>query len=278
MSGASMNQIKARMSGVRSTMQITRAMELVATSKLPRARERAQNADTFCHCFERSVARLLGRGVDESCRWCHSESDKVLYIVIAGDRGLAGGYNSGVLRLVSGTRGENSVVLPWGKKAMDAYSRDGVELFDRGAPVAELDMGDCMDTARKVCRDFLEGRFGRVELVYTRFVSMLTQQPTQQTLLPFGGEAHIEAVYDAVTDSDREALIDAIMPEYVGTMLYRAVCQSAASESAARRTAMSAANKNAEEMIESLTLNYNRARQAVITGEITEIVSGAGAP
>ncbi len=273
MSGASMNQIKSRMRSVKSTMQITRAMELVATSKLPRARGMAQGAEDFARAYEQALSCLVA---DDCLRWRESESDRVLYIVIAGDRGLAGGYNSGVLRLAPKPGEGNSLFLPLGKKAMDAYAREGGELFSDGAPVSDIDMGECLDMARQVCCGFTEGAFGRVELIYTRFVSMLSQLPMSQTLLPFGGEGD-RGVCDAVIDSDRDQLTDALMPEYVGALLYGAVCQAKAAESAARRTAMNAANKNAEEMIEGLTLNYNRARQAVITGEITEIVSGAGA-
>lgn len=271
MSGASMNQIRARMKSVGSTMQITRAMELVATSKLPRARVRMQSAEGFCGAFESALAGLM---THDSSRWCHSESDKTLIIVIAGDRGLAGGYNSGVLRLAAAARDEDIIVVPWGKKAMDAYAHKS----ERGAALSELDMSACMEIARRVCRGFLEGEYGRVEVIYTRFVTMLSQQPTRQTIFPIAVTEQSREAYDAVTDSDRDELIDEVMPEYVGAVLYRALCHAAAAESAARRTAMSSANKNAEEMIQNLTQNYNRARQAVITGEIIDIVSGAGAP
>ena len=169
MSGASMNQIKARMSGVRSTMQITRAMELVATFKLSRARERAQNADAFCRGFERSMARLLAGGADQKdSPWCQSHGGQVLYVVISGDRGLAGSFNSGVLRLLQSLREQDSVVLPWGKKAMDAYAHDCGILTQGVSPAAELEMSDCMSTARQICRDFLDGKYSRVELIYNR--------------------------------------------------------------------------------------------------------------
>lgn len=275
MSGASMNQIKARMKSVGSTMQITRAMELVATSKLPRARVRMQSAEEFCAAYE-SV--LVGLVRDECSVWSRNEGDKVLYVVIAGDRGLAGGYNSGVLRLAAIAMEENSIVVPWGKKAMDAYAHKRNALLEGGAALSELDMSACMETARRICRGFLDGEYGRVEVIYTRFVSMLSQQPTRQTVLPFEVSGRSGEAYDAVTDNDREGLIDAVMPEYLGSVLYSALCHAAAAESAARRTAMNSANKNAREMIQSLTQNYNRARQAVITGEIIDIVSGAGAP
>lgn len=285
MSGASMNEIKARMKSVRSTMQITRAMELVATSKLRRAREGAEYAEAYCDVLQRAVSPLLRaeKEAEGSVWFSEGEGDEVLYIVIAGDRGLAGGYNSNVFRLArSAAVGERAIYLALGKKAVDAMAHSGGELLYRErVAVAELGGNDCLKLAQYLCDGFAEGRFRRVELIYTRFVSILSQVPERITLLPLkidGEEAEArDAVYDAVMDGDRHQLAEQVIPELICGVLYYAVRQSVAAETAARRTAMNSANKNAEEMINGLTLNYNRARQAVITQEITEIVSGAEA-
>ena len=281
MSGASMNEIKSRMKSVQSTMQITKAMELVATSKLRRARQEAESAKDFCRVLEKAIAPLVAQGgaADES-PWfspvaCGADS-RVLYIVIAGDRGLAGGYNSNVFKLVRQLEdSENAVFLPIGKKSADYFSRRELEIFSRSCETAaDLGVGDCFKAASAICRDFCAGRFCRVELIYTEFVSMLSQVPMTRTLLPLACEG---AADEILIDADINETLDAAIPEYIGGMLYYAVAQAVAAESAARRTAMNAANKNAAEMIEDLTLNFNRARQAVITQEITEIVSGAEA-
>lgn len=281
MSGASMNGIKSRMKSVRSTMQITRAMELVATSKLRRAREGAEGAQAYCDALERAVLPLLRTSAaDEGCAWFESvQGDEVLYIVIAGDRGLAGGYNSNIFKLArSAAEGERATYLAIGKKAFDSLSHSGdTLLYGERVAVSELDGGDCLRLAQYVCEQFAGGRFRRVEVIYTRFVSILTQVPQRRTLLPIERGEEELSVYDTVTDADPKLLLEQVIPELVCGKLYLAVRQSVASETAARRTAMNSANKNAEEMINGLTLNYNRARQAVITQEITEIVSGAEA-
>lgn len=281
MSGASMNGIKSRMKSVRSTMQITRAMELVATSKLRRAREGAEGAQAYCDALERAILPLLRTSAaDEGCAWFESgQGDEVLYIVIAGDRGLAGGYNSNIFKLArSASEGERATYLAIGKKAFDSLSHSGdTLLYGERVAVSELDSDDCLRLAQYVCEQFAGGRFRRVELIYTQFVSILTQVPQHKVLLPIERGEEELSVYDTVTDADPKLLLEQVIPEIVCGKLYLAVRQSVASETAARRTAMNSANKNAEEMINGLTLNYNRARQAVITQEITEIVSGAEA-
>ncbi len=284
MAGASMNEIKARMRSVRSTMQITRAMELVATSKLRRAREGAEGAQAYCDALERAVLPLLWTAAaDEACIWFdQGQGNEVLYIVIAGDRGLAGGYNSNAFKLARAVSdGERATYLAIGKKTLDAMAHGGKLLSQERVAVSELDGGDCYRLAQYVCEQFAGGRFRRVELIYTQFVSILTQTPQHKVLLPLDldgdGADGQDSPWGVVTDTPPEQLLEAVIPELVCARLYLAVRQSVAAETAARRTAMNSANKNAEEMINGLTLGYNRARQAVITQEITEIVSGAEA-
>ena len=280
MPGASMNEIKARIKSVGNTMQITRAMELVATSKLRRAREEAEAAEEFCRVYERAVFPLISAARDSFVGEDTAEGGDILYIVVAGDRGLAGGFNSNIFRLVgSASASENAVFLGIGKKTVEYFIRTEKRLLNEGKYANEVDMQYCSAIAQEICRDFREGKFSRVELIYTRFESMLSQIPQRRRLLPFDVDAFEgEATpFDAVTDGDIDSLAEAVIPEYIACRIRCGVCQSIASESAARRTAMNSANRNAEEMIDSLTLNYNRARQALITREITEIVSGAGA-
>ena len=161
--------------------------------------------------------------------------------------------------------------------AVDAISKKNFEIFDGGYSVAaDFGVGDGMKLGKAVAEAFAEGKIGKVVLVYTKFVSMITQLPVYEELLPLEmGEGEKRA--DAIYDGDPEELLAAIVPEYVGGIIFSSVCESVASESAARRSAMNSANKNAGEIIDTLMLKYNRARQAVITQEITEIVSGADA-
>lgn len=275
MAGASMNDIKARIKSVNSTMQITKAMELVATSKLRRAKMRAEQSCAFGEIASKAMHQiLLAPSVTESPYTKKNVGGKICYVVIAGDRGLAGGFNVGIFRTVQALGLENACVLPIGKKAVEYYRGRAECITDAFSPVEDLSVGAAMRMAHLLVRGFDEGRFDRVVLVYTRFVSMISQIPDHMELLPLTAESGGQ---DPMTDEDITELLASLLPQYLGGLIYGAIAQSLAAESGARRTAMNAANKNAEEMIAGLNLSYNRARQAMITQEITEIVSGAEA-
>ena len=279
MAGASMNDIKARIKSVESTMQITKAMELVATSKLRRAKEKVERSRPFCDILMRAIERIKSAGEMKDTVWFGGGKGKSLYVVIAGDRGLAGGYNANIFRLTAAVKGsEDAIFLPVGKKACEFYRHRSAEIFSDELPyTADVGVGGAMSIARKICDAYLSGEIGKVVLVYTRFQSMISQVPVYEVLLPFDVEDTKKDSFDPITEDDPEELLMKTVPSYVGGVIYSAVCESLASESGARRTAMNAANKNAGEMIDTLMLKFNRARQAVITQEITEIVSGAEA-
>ncbi len=276
MAGASMNDIKARIKSVNSTMQITKAMELVATSKLRRAKMRAEQSRAYGEITAEAMGRLLSSpSLTESPYAKAPAGGKTCFLVIAGDRGLAGGFNVGIFRLAKALGiEENACVLPIGKKAVDYYRGRAECISDDFYPVEDLSVGAAMRIAREVVHGFDEGKFDRVVLVYTRFASMISQIPSHLDLLPLKAS---RSGSDPIADADICELLSALLPEYLGGLIYGAISESLAAESGARRTAMNAANKNAEEMIGSLNLSYNRARQAMITQEITEIVSGAEA-
>lgn len=280
MAGASMNDIKSRIKSVSGTMQITKAMELVATSKLRRAKERAERCRPFRSVMSEAVSSLLSSGEVRSTVWGEGHGDKTLYIVIAGDRGLAGGYNQNVFRKVKAlSEGKSAVILPIGKKAVEYYKNRKANIFsDEYSVVSALGVGASFDIAENVSRAFLAGEFAEVKLVYTSFKSMISTVPTVEDVFPLVNADTDKNSSDAEFEcEDIEELLLEIVPEYVGGLVYAAVCDSIASECASRRNAMNSANKNAEEMIGELVLKYNRARQSVITQEITEIVSGAEA-
>ena len=279
MAGSSMNDIKARIKSVQSTMQITKAMELVATSKLRRAKERAESSHKYHELLGRAISDVASTNEAKHSLWAEEREDpKTLYVAIAGDRGLAGGYNSSIFKMTEAmAKDGRSALLPIGKKAVEYFSRRNYEIFDASnAEAADFGVGDSMKIGEAIANAFTCGKIDRVVLVYTRFVSMMTQLPTNETLLPISPSSE-EKDTDAMFDGDPEDFFAATIPQYLGGIIFSSVCEAVASESASRRSAMNSANKNAGEIIDTLMLKYNRARQAVITQEITEIVSGADA-
>lgn len=282
MAGASMKDIKLRIKSVESTMQITKAMELVASSKLRRAKERQERLRPYFTGLRETLDEIESMTSDITSVYQQKrEVKKRCFIVIAGDRGLAGGYNSNVFKAVTTLceSGAPVCMLPIGKRAVEFFMRKGNELVtDEFAEAATVSVSDCFTIARLVADGYASGRFDEVTIVYTRFVSMLTQTPDTVQLLPL--EPNVRARHEAVKplvlyEPSPAAVYDAIVPNYLAGMLYGAMCESVASELGARRTAMDAASKNAAEMIDDLSLRYNRARQGEITQEITEIVAGA---
>ena len=276
-----MNDIKARMKSVSSTMQITKAMELVATSKLRRAKERVESSRPFHEMIGAAIDGIEASSEIKDSLWStKSEMKNPLYVVIAGDRGLAGGYNANVFRLSAAlTKDKEVTYLPIGKKALDYFTHRKKKLYSADfASVSDISVGGALEAAKLISEDYKSGKYDGVILVYTKFASMISQVPVYEQLLPLDRESgEKKDTPDPIYAGDVEEILDKIVPEYVGGVIYSAICEALASESAARRTAMNAANKNASEMIDTLMLKYNRARQAVITQEITEIVSGSEA-
>ena len=276
MAGAGMNGIKARIKSVKSTMQITGAMELVATSKLRRAKEKVERTRPFTETLKEAIDVVISEPELAGNVYLAPTSDNTLYVVIAGDRGLAGGYNANLFRMTASNIKDGDSVLPIGKKSCEYYKSRSYPIWGEGvSAVADVGVGDVLALGEAITKGYLAGNYGRVVIVYTKFVSMMTQEALMEQVLPFS--RGVSGGTTPECDGDPEAILDSIVPRYVGGALYSAVCEAVASESGARRSAMNAANKNAKEMIDGLMLKYNRARQAVITQEITEIVSGAEA-
>ena len=201
---------------------------------------------------------------------------------LAGDRGLAGGYNSNILKAIEAdAEGADYCVLPIGKKAVEHFERRKAAILTTAfAEAGDLSVSDCFEISRLVCQKFLAGEFDEIRLGFTQFVSMLTQTATVLPVLPFDAqrpEPGHERESLMMYEPDGKTVFDAIIPEYLAGVVYGALCESVASEQGARRMAMDAATKNAGDMIDHLNLYYNRARQAAITQEITEIVAGADA-
>ncbi len=281
MAGVSTKEIKNRIRSMESTRQITKAMEMVAASKLRRAQAQVQNSRPYFELLYDTIQQIAASDRDLSSPFLKERPvKKVLYLVIAGDRGLAGGYNSNILKLVqSQIAGREAVVLPIGKKAVDFFKSKNVPLWTEAyAEAASMGIGDCFTVSRQLSDAFLSGEFDEIRVAYTRFVSVLSQVPDSKPLLPLKKPQAEEAETrhsDPIYEGSSEDVFAAIVPEYLGGVLYGALCESRASEQAARRSAMDSATQNADEMIEGLSLKFNRARQAAITQEITEIVAGS---
>ena len=283
MAGVSTKEIKNRIRSMESTKQITKAMEMVAASKLRRAQAQVANSRPYFEILYTTIQDITRSNRDFSSPYLKERpANKVMYLVIAGDRGLAGGYNSNILKLVmSQIQDKDAVVLPIGKKAVDYFKSKNIPILTENyAEAASVGIGDCFSISKQLSKGFLEGEFDEVYVAYTSFVSMLSQQPATMQLLPLkkpeaGEEPAAPRRCDTIYEGDSEEVFAAIVPEYLGGILYGALCESRASEQAARRSAMDSATQNADEMIADLSLKFNRARQAAITQEITEIVAGS---
>ena len=279
---ANMKAVKLRIKSVQSTMQITKAMELVASSKLRKAKERAEVCRPYFETMHQTLVDIAQGNTDFSSVYAReSGNEKCCYVLIAGDRGLAGGYYTNLFKcLEAASVNQDFLVLPIGKKAVEYSKRNGFACVTESfGEIADVSVADCFEMANLLCGEFKKGEFGHIDLCYTKFVSMLSQQPSAIPVLPLKDltdKQDTKSIRNLILyEPDASEVFDAIVPEYLAGLIYGAVCESVASELAARRTAMEAATNNAEEMIEKLNLHYNRARQASITQEITEIVGGA---
>jgi len=267
--GADIKSLRTRIRSVDSTLHLTRAMGLVASSKIRRATRAMGQSREYAQAMEDVVAVLRSSPECERTPYMRPAGEGTRLIVIAGDRGLAGGYNANVFRLAA-TEPE-AEVIPIGKRACERY----------GKPVVSSEKYTAVEAkqlADSLCRDFLEGKFARLGILYTRYRSMMSQEPVILRVLPLEKKEKdgTKAEAGPVFEPDEKTVLNAAVPTYVSGLLAACVRESFASEVAARRMAMDSAGKNAQEMIDRLQLQYNRARQNSITQEITEIVAGSG--
>ena len=278
MAGASMKDIKLRIRSVESTMQITKAMQLVASSKLRGARARMEASRPYMKVSRRAVWDIaLHNTGAESHYVIPREIRHRCYIVLAGDRGLAGSYNANMFKSIEWDRRDASCcVIPIGRKARDYYARKGMPIITEVEKVEGLTLEACTEIARRVLDAYDAGEYDEIVLAYTSFVSVLTQKTKLKPLLPLDThDAPERTSRQMLCEPDADTLLKGFLPQYLAGLIYAAACDSFASEQAARRVAMDSATKNAGEMIEDLSLRYNRARQSSITQELTEIVAGA---
>ncbi len=293
----SLKSLRIRINSVKSTQKITKAMKMVAVSKLRRSQERAEAARPYAERMERMVGAIAESvaGAENAPRLLAGTGadDIHLLIVTTSDRGLCGGFNSSIVRAVRGDiaklskDGKTVKILCLGRKGRDQLKReygaliiDTIEDIDKGG----LGFAKALEIAERIGRMFDQGAFDVCTVAYNRFKSVISQEVTQQRLIPFGAAdaspreeagGSPRAIHEYEPD-EQEILAD-LLPRNLAVQLYRALLESTASEQAARMTAMDSATRNAGEMIDKLTLHYNRTRQAAITKELIEIVTGAEA-
>ena len=284
---ASMRDIKRRKSSIQSTQQITKAMKLVSTVKLQRAKGNAERSRNYFSCMYDTVNSMLAKAGNINHPYLQSGvSERKAVIVITSNRGLAGGYNSNIIKLI--TRGELQKdkldIYAIGKKGKDTLNRYGYTIReDYSDVIEEPAYADAMRISAQVLKAFTDGEIGEIYLAYTAFKNTVSHEPKLLKLLPVepvsGEKDTQETVSKAMMNfepEDDEAL-DLIIPKYVTSLIYGGLVEAVASENGARMQAMDSATSNAEEMIDHLSLMYNRARQGSITQELTEIIAGANA-
>ena len=281
---ASMRSIKRRKGSIQSTQQITKAMKLVSTVKLQRAKGRAEKSKSYFECMYATVKSVLAKSGNIEHPYLKSgSSKKKAVLVITSNRGLAGGYNSNVIKLI--TKGdfhkEDVVVYAIGSKGRDYLARHGYQIGgDYSDVIEEPIYADAMRISDDLLKAFAEGEIGEIYLAYTAFKNTVSHIPTLLKLLPVDTDGIEDVDGDKALmnfEQDEEEALNMLIPKYITSLIYGGMVEAVASENGARMQAMDSATSNAEEMIEKLSLQYNRARQGSITQELTEIIAGAEA-
>ena len=282
----SMRDIQRRKNSIQSTEQITKAMKLVATVKLQKARTHAEQAKPYFDHMYATVKSILARSSNVSHKYLKAgDNTKKAVIVITANRGLAGGYNNNITKLLtkdSEFSKDKVVTYVIGTKGRDILVRNGYQVKgDYSDVVNEPLYRDSMEICEDILEAFENNEFGEVYLAYTRFKNTVVHVPTMLKLLPVSAEDEnlqgIEKLTLMNYEPNEEEALDAIVPKYMTSLIYGALIEAVASENGARMQAMDSATSNADEMIENLSLLYNRARQSSITQELTEIIAGADA-
>ena len=283
---ASMRDIKRRKSSIQSTQQITKAMKLVSTVKLQKAKSHAEQTDPYFNYMYHTVSSMLAKSGNINHPYLTGgDSTKKAVVVITSNRGLAGGYNSNIVKLITGNedlKKEDLEIYAVGGKGVEGLSRRGYHIVSDDSAIMEApSYPDAAALCKKVLDSFAKGEIGEIYLAYTHFRNTVSHEPKLIRLLPVDIKAQEETdeasnVLMNYEPNEEEAL-DMIIPKYVTSLFYGALVEAVASENGARMQAMDSATSNAEDMISDLSLKYNRARQGSITQELTEIIAGANA-
>jgi F-type H+-transporting ATPase subunit gamma len=281
---ASQRDIRRRITAAKNIKQITRAMQFVAASKLRRAQESTLAARPYSEKIDEVLADVAAvLGAEDHPLLAEPTEAKRLLILVTTDRGLAGPLNTNTIRFVSRLITEHQgdlAVVSIGRKGRDAMRRARVPLEAHFAGFGDKPtFADVLPLARLIADDCLAGKYGRIEIVYSRFISTLSQKPVMDQLLPIKPAEDTEGIpgNQFIFEPSPQAVLEQLLPRYVATRLYQAVLEAKASEESSRMVAMKNATENAEELIDDLTLAYNKVRQSNITREMIEIATGARA-
>ncbi len=285
-----LKEVRLRIKSVATTQQITKAMKMVSAAKLRRAQDAITQMRPYAEKLQEMLGNIIG-SVDASMSGGLSTErpiEKVLLVVITSDRGLCGAFNSNSIKLAKNViqtkyksqfEKGNVTILPLGKKGYENFQRNGFNLIeDYWTIFSDLTFDNVKVVAEYVRKAFINKQYDRVDLVYSKFKNAASQDFVCEQHLPIPkSESKQSGNNDFIFEPTKEVLINELMPKILNTQIYKGVLDSNASEHGARMTAMDKATENAEEMLRSLRISYNRARQAAITTELTEIVSGAAA-
>lgn len=278
---ASIRELKSRKNSIQSTQQITKAMKLVATAKLQKAKQRAEQNKAYFETVYRTINSILASTGNLNHPFLNaSESSNKGYLVITSNRGLAAGYNSNIVKMIlnNGIPKKNSKIYAVGKRGRDTLFRRGYDIVENYSyAIDEPTYKEAMTIGRELLRDYENGDIGEIYLVYTKFKSAISQEPTMIKLLPIEKSESKRESTIMNFEPEEEEVLNHIIPRYMYSLIYGALMEASASEQGARMTAMDSATNNAKEMIDNLSLELNRARQAAITQELSEIVGGADA-
>ena len=280
----SMRDIKRRRESVRSTGQITKAMKLVATVKLQKARTHALQTQPYFDAMFRTVRSVIAHSQGLTGPLVQGNgSKKKAVLLMTSNRGLAGGYNNNIIKMVMAESDpKQTVIYPVGRKGRDVLAKKGYEIGEDYSDVINQPLySDAIAIGKDLLSDFLKGEVGEVWIAYTFFKNTVSHIPHLEKLLPLTAEDFREEEDEPDLmmnfEPQAEQALELIVPKYLNSLIYGGLIQAYASENGARMQAMDNATSNAEEMIENLSLQYNRARQGAITQELTEIVAGASA-
>jgi len=266
--GVDIKSLKNRIKSVDSTLHLTKAMGLVASAKIRSATIAMTKSREYSASIDDTILMLSSAKSCENSEYMRvGEKGRICLIVVAGDRGLAGGYNSNLFKLAEAENADKIIAI--GKRTCERYGQDVVK-------TEGFSYSDGIELAKIICRDFKDGMYEKVGIVSTKYISMMTQTPEINWVLPLE-KTEKKSKTDIIYEPDEKTILEAVIEEYIAGKIVAAAREAFACEVIARRFAMDNAGKNASEMIEDLTLQYNRARQGAITQEITEIVAGSGA-
>lgn len=282
---ASMRDIKRRKESVASTGQITKAMKLVSTVKLQKAKARAESNKPYFTMLYDTICSILARTGTIDHRYLReSDSKRKAVIAITSNRGLAGGYNNNIVKEITAAFApEDTDIYALGKKGLEGLSRKGYHIIEDYSEVMNEPLyADAIHIGKSVLASYENGEVGEIYLAYTGFKNTVVHEPKLIKLLPISVEEIMKDVaIDTLTlmnfEPEADEALDMIIPKYMNNIIYGAFVEAIASENGARMQAMDSATKNAEDMIDDLSLKYNRARQSSITQELTEIIAGAEA-